>query len=237
MYPRTNPLELIGKRFGRLTVLEVSTPKIYPSGRVTPRYTCECECGNKKIVTRDCLIKDKTKSCGCLFKETRLQFLTHGHSSSHGIQTPTYKSWGSMLQRCLNPNNPAYYNYGGRGIRVCEQWRVFANFLKDMGEKPSADFSIERKDNDGNYEPGNCKWSTRVEQNTNQRRNLFFTIRGKTGCLSELIKHFGVNKCRTRARIELGWEPELAFFAPKNFRPLVRNHRSGVRRNTNSVCS
>lgn len=94
----------------------------------------------------------------------------HGHGRN-GNKTPTYRSWNAMLCRCTHPTNKMYHAYGGRGITVCERWMTFANFLADMGERP-AGLTLDRINNDGNYEPDNCKWATRSEQNSNTRRSL-----------------------------------------------------------------
>jgi len=120
-------------------------------------------------------MKGKTRSCGCRI----IQVLTangyamrqHGESKSVGrAASPEYRTWDGMKERCRNPNHKAYANYGGRGISVCERWLDFESFLLDMGRRPSPTHSIDRINNDGNYEPGNCRWATRDEQNRNQRR-------------------------------------------------------------------
>lgn len=146
-----------GDRFSMLTVLrraEKHPKKV--------RFECVCDCGTVKVVAKDHLIGGSTKSCGC-HRRSILDHRTHGaRVGQHS--TPAYRSWKAMKARCSNPNDLFYRRYGGRGIKVCERWHSFENFLADMGERPSGT-SIDRIDNDGNYEPSNCKWSTVAEQN------------------------------------------------------------------------
>ena len=152
--------DIAGKKFGRLTVLNfISVDK----GR-NSRWLCLCDCGNSKIICQAALSRGSTKSCGCLNREiAKERKLTHGKSS-----TKEYETWANMLGRCLNRTHPSYNNYGGRGIKVCEQWLKFENFYADMGDKPEG-LSIDRINNDGNYELGNCRWATKSEQAYNRR--------------------------------------------------------------------
>lgn len=157
--------DLRNMKFGRLTAIK-------PTNKRHNKYViweCKCDCGNIIEVQSSYLSKEKRgrKSCGCLMSDAKK---VHGHTSSNGYRSKTYRSWDGMKQRCLNPNNPKYDLYGGRGITVCERWlNSFENFLEDMGERPN-ETSIDRINNDGNYEPLNCKWSTIEEQNNNRRR-------------------------------------------------------------------
>ena len=132
-----------------------------------------------------------------------------------GSKDPRYSAWGSMKSRCNNPNEPAYKNYGARGIKVCERWNDFANFRDDMGPRPEG-FTLERIDNDRGYEPGNCVWASRTQQSRNRRGTLNITIGDETMPLSAWVERCGVVSYRTAlARIYKGWPPEEAVMTPK----------------------
>lgn len=132
-------------------------------------WLARCDCGVEKVVRVRSIEAGHTVSCGCYGRRATAQrLLKHGHGTVS--KTPTYRSWQHMLGRCLNPSNDEFANYGGRGITVCARWREsFANFLADMGERP-AGTTLDRVDNSGCYEPGNCRWATSSQQATNTRR-------------------------------------------------------------------
>jgi len=153
-------IDIIGKTFGRLKVLSFS------HRHATHRYyECACECGLTKMIRSSDLRYGKSKSCGCLSKDaSRLRNTTHGLSG-----TRAHISWHAMIDRCINIENVRFKDYGGRGIRVCESWlESFENFHKDMGDRPEG-MSLDRINNNGNYEASNCKWSTPKEQAKNRR--------------------------------------------------------------------
>src|SRR5438132_13681286 len=159
--------EIQGLRFGRLVVLEPAQHN--PGAHLL--WLCRCDCGNITSAQATSLLSGKTKSCGCLRKETTRTTgmngtlrVKHGYTV-RGKRKPEYAAWLAIIDRCQNPNNQSFRLYGGRGITVCERWKSFVNFYADMGNRPSAEHSIDRyPDPDGNYEPGNCRWATRVEQ-------------------------------------------------------------------------
>jgi hypothetical protein len=163
-------INLANQRFTRLTVLRPKKER-YCGGVV---WLCQCDCGQKISVTSNHLRTGHTQSCGCLrvealaFNRLKQDNLVHGHAGRNQM-TRAYRIWSGMLQRCTNANNKAFKWYGGRGITVCDDWLKFENFLADMGEPPEGR-SIDRIDNDGNYEPDNCRWATRMEQSASQRR-------------------------------------------------------------------
>lgn len=125
-----------------------------------------------------------------------------------------YGVWSSMIQRCTNPKDKKWKHYGGRGILVCEKWTRFEGFLADVGEAPPG-LTFGRIDGKKGYEPGNCEWQSYKTQNRNTSRNRILTVRGITGCVSELLEHFGADEDLVRGRLKWGWSSEDAFFAPK----------------------
>lgn len=166
-------IDLTGKRFGRLTVICRAKAA---SGFKSVFWLCSCDCGAEKEIRGQNLRHEESHSCGCLQAELAAKrghqlMKTHGESNGLSGLTPEYRSWTSMISRCENPKATGYKNYGGRGISVCQRWREsYERFLADMGRRPSIRHTLDRyPNNDGNYEPTNCRWATKSEQRINQR--------------------------------------------------------------------
>ena len=202
---------LTNKTFGRLTVISFAGSR---TDRKPYRamWNCNCQCGASAVVAGSNLTRGVTRSCGCFCKDRVSESHTiHGHYG-----TPTYNVWSNILERCNNPNHKAYNNYGGRGIKVCEQWRFsYLNFLRDVGERPSLQHSIDRfPNNDGDYEPGNVRWATVKQQGRNRRTNRMITINGETKCLIEWREHFQISEGAVFKRLRKGMSIEDALTTP-----------------------
>lgn len=195
--------DLTGKQIGRWRVIEFVGRD--NSGNLF--WKCECDCGAMKRVAGAGLANGTTTSCGCFRTENRPNLKkTHGLS-----KIKEYKIWKGMKQRCNNNRSPSYFNYGGRGIKICDRWQnSFDNFLADMGHIPSTNHTLDRIDNDGNYEPSNCRWATVAEQSRNRRSTMMLTFNGITQCAKDWSKIVGVKASTIRERIHRGWTVDEA---------------------------
>lgn len=196
-------IDITGKRFGRLVAVE------YVGQGKGSLWRCVCDCGNECIKPIKLLNRGAVKSCGCLQKdfnhergkaiaELKCRSVSRKFREKHQQITthPLYRIWYGIISRCNNPDIPAYPNYGGRGIKVCDRWSGdlgFENFVNDMGERPSKNHSIDRIDVNGNYEPSNCRWATQKEQCNNTRRSVFLTHDGRTQTLKQWCEELGCN--------------------------------------------
>lgn len=194
------PLQLAGKTFSRLTVIEPTKDRD-PEGLIV--WLCKCSCGNTVNISGRSVAQGRTKSCGCLHldavKEAGKLRATHGRSKDR-----VYLIWWGMLRRCRSKNNQGY---GGRGITVCERWHKFENFLSDMGE-PTSGLSIDRIDVNGNYEPSNCRWATNETQSNNMRTNKFIAHNGESLTLAQWSRKTGINRQTLYWRARQNWPPE-----------------------------
>lgn len=200
------PIELTGQRFGRLTVLG-RAPGL---PRWKGKWQCRCDCGGEKVVWAPHMRTGRTSSCGCIKREhlAKLSAAKVTHGRTHTVE---YRIWGGMINRCTDQNNKNWLSYGGRGIKVCQRWRDFANFFADMGERPSNGLSIDRIDNDGDYEPGNCRWATPKVQARNTRANVLYTYAGRTMPLCVWADESGLRRTIFYWRFAQGWRGHRLF--------------------------
>lgn len=199
-----NFIDLSGQRFGRLTVKRQAGKNKW--GMVI--WDCVCDCGAKKTIQRSHLKSGSTLSCGCLQKQQLSE-----RSKTHGMTgTKTHEAWRSMVKRCTYKKHTYYSKYGGRGIKVCDRWlESFENFLADMGECPDSKMSLDRINNDGDYEPENCRWATVYEQQNNRSNNVRHFWNGKQMTLGEISRAHNVDYDRLHTRVnQLGWSLEEA---------------------------
>lgn len=209
-------------RFGRL-VVESDVPQ---RARRARYVNCVCDCGGRKQICLQSLKSGFSTSCGCFAKE-KIGALRRTHGLSNF--GPEYDVWVALMSRCNSPQDPAYGNYGGRGIAVCKEWHEVQNFLADMGQRPTKKHSIERRDNNGPYSHDNCYWATKAEQVRNTRRNVYFEYQGKRLTMKDAAAAVGLRYCTLRYRIELGWTKERALLTPCDDRLAYRRkHPFGV---------
>lgn len=210
-----NKLNLMNQRFGRLVVISEHKNK----GKKT-QWVCICDCGQKCIVKTGQLRSMKTESCGCLRKENAVKngkkmWTTHSMNKS-----PEHRSYHAMLARCYRKTHKSYYDYGGRGIKVCDRWRnSFENFFEDIGKRPSKKHSLGRIDNNSDYMPDNCKWETVIEQANNKRNNFIIEVDGIEKTLPEWCKTYNIDYHQVYTRIiNKGWTPKKALKTPIGFK-------------------
>lgn len=219
-----------GDVFGRLTIVS----SVQRAGR-TCGAIASCECGREVRISLGHL-RCGVKSCGCLRKDrsavgkaisdAKRQFSSqHGGSVDHRAE---HTAWVNMVQRCHNESNPSYFRYGGRGIRVCQQWRdSFHQFLVDMGKRPSPLMTIERKDNSLGYSPENCEWASRKDQARNHRRNRLVEFNGETKCLTDWAAIVGLSNPALEYRIDK-WGVEAAMTTAANGKPKGESHGNAL---------
>jgi hypothetical protein len=203
-------LDLIGRRFGRLMVQEF----VGKDKHKQPTWRCICDCGATTEVSSSNLKGGRTQSCGCYNKEVAsLRSTTHGQTKG-GNKSKTYKTWADIKSRCYDVNHPRYEDYGGRGIKVYLPWHKFENFYKDVGDIPEG-MTFDRIDNDGNYEPGNWRFATYIEQNNNRRDNVWKEYKGERKTIAQWSRDLGINQQTLRNRLGyLEWSIERAFTTP-----------------------
>lgn len=204
-------IDITGKTFGKLTVLS----RTVNSKHGASRWVCLCECGQKTIVISGDLKNGRTKSCGCLTITSNQARSTHKK-----CDTVEYQAWCDMKSRCLNNNHKSYKHYGGRGITIDKTWLSFATFLKDMGKKPSPNYSLDRIDNNKGYNKDNCRWVTIDIQNRNKTTTRLLTYNGKTLPLIDWVDEPEVQKLKLayntlHNRLKKGWLDEEILSTPK----------------------
>ncbi len=189
-----------GEKMYRLTLVQKKVGK----------STFKCECGNTRQIEIYLVRSGNSKSCGCLrLERLREKLITHGMGSRKSENYPTYSSWQHMKDRCLNPNNKYYKNYGGRGITVCDRWMNFENFLEDMGVSKKGE-TVERIDNNKDYSKENCRWATFTEQMNNTSRTHWIEYEGRKQSMAEWAKEKGIAYDKLATRIKRGWPIEKA---------------------------
>jgi hypothetical protein len=203
------------ERFGRWTVISEASSLSSLAGYRVRRLLCRCDCGTQRVVKLQSLVTHNSLSCGCFQRErTREAVTRHGHCRKGTGKSRAYASWQHMRFRCENPQSAGYRHYGGRGIRVCKRWQSFENFLADMGE-PSPRMSLDRLNNNGDYKPSNCKWSSYSDQLSNTRVTVYLRFRGESLSLRDWSQRTGIpRRVLYHRRSNLLWSVRKTLTAP-----------------------
>lgn len=201
--------DLKGMRFDRILVLDMK-----PREKGVPvEWLCLCNCGTEKTISSGPLLSGRTRSCGCLSREnTILRNTTHGHAGK--VVARSYNTWAGMIDRCRNPKNKKYKDYGGRGITVSNEWMDYGRFIEDMGPSPAKGYSLDRIDVNGNYTKENCRWATPLEQASNRRNNVIVHSPDGDMCASVAARFYGISGAILLKRIHQGWDHYEAIFTP-----------------------
>lgn len=204
---------LVGMKFGRLTVLERADDRVNKKGKHSIMWKCLCECGNIKVISRNSLLSHNVQSCGCLRAEK-----TRERRFRHGLRnTQLYRAWSNIKTRCYNPKKDTYAYYGGKGITMCQEWlnnfMAFYNWSMNNGYKKG--LTIDRLNPNGNYEPSNCRWVTASQQQNNKLNNHIIEYNGEIHTLAEWSSLLNLNYGTLHRRIQyLNWSIEKAFTTP-----------------------
>lgn len=201
-----NLVRMEGQRFGALTVIRRA-----PGKHRQVHWICRCDCGSECVKRGFKLRQGRVKSCGqngCSWWD----FKPQGEAFS---RRPEYRIWEGMRRRCEQKTHLSYPRYGGAGVKVCSRWKKFENFFADMGPRPSPEYSIDRYPNQsGNYEPGNCRWATKTEQQRNKKNNVFVEYEGERMLLLEVVAKLGVRRGVIYQRLKTGWPLDEALTTP-----------------------
>lgn len=212
-------IDLTGKRFGRLTVVEFDHFEMKGVHK-RPYWKCRCDCGNERIVTSHSLASGSVTSCGCLRSEKLRALRYKGYPYRERLSYVLRMA----KKRCYDPNSEYYHNYGARGIRICDEWMGsdgldnFTKWANENGYRPG--LTLDRKDNDKGYSPDNCSWETRKHQSNNKRNNVWITIDGRTQTLAQWCEEYKVPYARVEVRYsKMGWDIMDALLTPRYKKP------------------
>jgi hypothetical protein len=204
--------KLVNTKINYILILKEGEPHITSGGHRHRTIVGLCDCGKIWQPQLCGILNGSIKSCGCYSRKIAGERAKKNNTKHGKTLTTEYYAWVAIKKRCYNPNNKDYKDYGQRGILVCDAWKdSFENFLLDMGNKPSPEHSLDRIDVNGNYEPSNCRWATRKEQQRNKRNNVMFTYKGETKCISEWSEITGLSFQVIQSRINTGWKDDIIF--------------------------